>query len=69
MPKFMITLFMASALLLAVWFVWLHALWHAPPPVTAQEAPKRIETLAQQKLSEVTGSEVTGLAATEAISH
>jgi len=60
----MTTLFMASALLLAVWFVWLHALWQVPPPVTAQEAPKRIETLAQQKLSEVTGQ-----AATEAIPH
>lgn len=65
MPTFMTTLFIISALLLGAWFVGLHALWQARPPVAAQDPPKAIETLVQQKVSEVTGQQAVG----ESMSH
>jgi hypothetical protein len=65
MLTFITTLFIVSTLLLGAWFVTLHALWQSPPPVAAQDAPKPMEVLVRQKLSEGTGQQ----AATEALAH
>ncbi|HEX4592932.1 MAG TPA: hypothetical protein VH157_01595 [Bryobacteraceae bacterium] len=51
----MTTLFIISALLLGAWFAVLQSLWQGPPPIAAQDPPKPIETLVQQKLSDVAG--------------
>lgn len=61
----MTTLFILSTLLLAAWFAALHSLWKAPPPVAVEDAPNRIETIVQRKLSEVTGQHM----ATESSRH
>ena len=53
----MTTLFIISALVLGAWFFGLRGLWQEPIPVAAQDPPKPIETLVQQKLSEVTGQQ------------
>ena len=55
MQAFLTKLFLVSAVLLGAWFAGLHALWQDPPPVTAQDPPKPIETLVQQKVGEVAG--------------
>jgi hypothetical protein len=61
----MTTLFILSALLLAAWFAALHSLWKGPPPVALEDPHNRIETVVQQKLSEVRGQQT----ATESSPH